>query len=132
MLTRGELTGQRVFRGQHDKGRPKQGVGPRREDSNRLITTLKLEFDLGPLGLTNPVGLGGFNFLRPVETWYFVEQGVGVIGNFKEPLFHRLLFDDAATAPTTAAFDLFVGKHGLVNRTPPLQTLFLIGQVAFE
>ena len=81
---------------------------------------------------TNPVFLHGLNFVWPVERINFVEQFIGIGGNFEEPLLHLFLFDFVATAPTFAILDLLVCKYGLIHWAPPLIALCLVGKPLFE
>ncbi len=90
------------------------------------------ESDLGPARAADPVALHRFDGLGPVQIFEVIEQAVGVVGDFEEPLLERLLLDQITAAPTPAGFDLFVGQDGFVDRAPPLQALVLVSQSFFE
>ena len=79
----------------------------------------------------DPVLLHCLNLVGPVERVDVFEEFIGVFGDFEEPLFHFLLFDFVAAAPTVAVFNLFVGEDGLVHGAPPLVGFFLVGEAFF-
>ena len=61
---RSQVRHQGMLGGQHHEGRPPQGIGSRGKDG-QLITSLRLEDDLGSGGLADPVLLHHPHSLRP-------------------------------------------------------------------
>ena len=83
--------------------------------------------NIGSFWAADPVALSNFNLIWPIELVEALKQFISIVSDLEEPLFHLLLFNFAATAPAVTVFNLLVSKHGLINWTPPLIWLFLVG-----
>ncbi len=71
------------------------------------------------LGLADPVALHHAHLLGPaLERIERLEQVLGEVGDFQEPLRQLALLDHRAGAPAAAVDHLLVGEHGHVDRVP--------------
>src|ERR1043165_632896 len=105
---------------------PPPGVDRRRAAEGLGILTA--EADFRSVRAADPVALGLFGRVGPVEPIEVVEQTAGVIGDPEEPLLEEALLD-LGPAPLTLAGDhLLVGEHGLVVRAPIDGRAPLVGQ----
>src|SRR5690606_20889104 len=114
-----------LWRDNH-KGCTKYSIWASRKDGDMFVAIFQCKINFGPLRATYPICLSRLDFIGPVQSRCFFEERVSVISNFEEPLFHRLFHYFVAAAPTLATFNLLVGEHGLVYRTPPLISFFLV------
>ncbi len=110
-----------------NEGRAEQRVGAGGEDGNMVLRRRKLEAELQPLRLADPVLLHRPHFLGPrIERAEAVEQFLGEIGDFQEPLRQLAPLDQRARTPAAPVDDLFIGQHGVVDRIP-VDEAFLAG-----
>ena len=132
---------QRVFGGDRQIGRAKQGIGAGGEDLHAVLFRREAvaavfaqgEAHVHAARFANPVALHGFDALRPaVERVQIAQQFFGVVGDAE--VVHRdfAFFDERTAAPAAAVNDLFVGKHGLVHRVPVHRAVFAVNQPFFE
>ncbi len=76
------------------------------------------EAHLSALRAANPVALGFFERVGPVDSIESVEQTLSVGRNAQTPLIHQLLFNGVAAANRNAFAHLVVGQHRAEFRTP--------------
>ncbi len=119
LLSRYQLFDHRMFGRQTHKGRTEQGIGTGGKNFDPLVVVYNRELYFATVAFADPVALHGQYPLRPSRKLVGpIEQFVGIISNFKEPLLQLLLFDQVVTAPAAAIFDLFVGENGGTIGTP--------------
>ena len=101
LIGRGQCINEWMLRCQNDVTHPKQGVRPGGEHRDRrLLVTLNLKVDLGTDRASDPVGLHGADPFRPsVQQLQIVEQCIGVLRDFQEPLLQVLLFNKGSRTP---------------------------------
>ena len=119
----GGVTGQalrnRMLRCNRDKAGAKDRVGPGGEHLNLGRTICAVEFELQALRFADPVFLHQPDLFRPlVEAAQTIEQFIGELGDFQEPLAELALFDQCAAAPAAPVNHLLVGQHGHIDRVP--------------
>ncbi len=126
----------RVIGGNGDEARAEDGVGPGREDLNRIDSRDRLgqaEAELQPAALADPILLHQPDLLRPrVEPLQPLEQIVGEIGDLQKPLRQLAPLDLRARAPALAVDDLLIGEHGHVDRVPIDLAFLAIDQAGRE
>ena len=132
---------QRVFGGNGEVGRAKQGVGAGGEDLHVVLVGAEAGAAVCTQGkahvhaarFANPVALHGFDALRPaVEGVQIAQQFFGVVGDAEVVHRNLALLYQRAAAPAAAVNDLFVGKHGLVHRIPVHRAVFAVYQPFFK
>jgi hypothetical protein len=129
---RGEQGNHGVFGRQNHVGDAPQRIRPRREHLDGFIPARDRKPYPCARAFADPVPLHDFGLLGPVDTVEAFEQLVGVLGDFKEPLF-QVAARDFGIAPFTAPLDhLFVGQNGLAGGAPIDRGLFSIGEPVFQ
>ena len=114
-----------VFRSEDHEGHPVQGVGTGREDFDFGARRVGLSGVVGhgeahgrAFRTANPVPLGFFDAVGPIEVIQAGQQAVGVGGDAHHPLPHGLLHDGVTAALTESVFDFVVRKHRAEGGTP--------------
>ena len=132
---------QRVFGGNRQIGRAKQGVGAGGEDLHVVLVGAEAGAAVCTQGkahvhaarFANPVALHGFDALRPaVQRVQVAQQFFGVVGDAEVVHRNLALLYQRTAAPAAAVNDLFVGKHGLVHRVPVHRAVFAVYQPFFK
>ena len=100
-----------VLGGEHQVGRPEQGVRPRRENFD--VHLARGEQCRGTGGASDPVALHGFDLVGPVQAVKVLEKAVRVGGDPHHPL-AQPLSEDGEVAALAAALcgHLLVGQDG--------------------
>ena len=126
---------ERVLGREDDAGGAVDGVDARGEDADGRAGAIEVEIDLGAFGAADPVALHGEDALGPAafELRHVVEEFVGVVGDFEEPLFEGALFDGGVfVAPAAAIHHLFVGQHGGALGAPVDEGALAVGEAALQ
>ena len=128
-----EVGDEAVLRGEDQEGHAVERVWPRGEDFDFSAGRVGLavgrgnrEAYRGSFGATDPVALGFFDAVRPVQVVQTREETVRVRRDAHHPLAHGL-FDDRVSAPfAQAVLDFVVGEHRAKGRAP---IDFAVGEV---
>ena len=114
-----------VFWSKDHEGHPVQGIGTGREDFDFGARRVGLSGVVGhgePHGrafrTANPVPLGFFDAVGPIEVVQAGQQAVGVGGNAHHPLPHGLLHDGVTATLTQAVFHFVICQHRPKGRAP--------------
>ena len=118
LLRRGDLTDQRVLRGEHHESGPENRIGPRREHLELLVEALQSEEYLRALAAPDPVALDLLERVAPFEGVEPVEHPLGISRHAQQPLLHPLLHDRIAAPHRQAVLHLVVREHGSQFGTP--------------
>ena len=121
-----------MLRRQHHVRGAENRVGTRREDANDHIGARHRKRDFRPLGLPDPVPLGGLRRIRPIDPVEIGQQSRRVFGDAEEPLLQKPLLHRRAAPLARPVHHLFVGQHGLARRTPIHRRLAAIRQPALQ
>ena len=128
-----ERRDQAVLRREHHERRAEDRVDARREDFDRIVRALDREAHARAFRSPDPVPLHRQDFFGPLrQPFGRLQQIVRVVGDLEEPLLEILLHHRRAAAPARAVDDLFVGEHGVVDRTPVHGRAPAIGQALLE
>ena len=133
----GTLSGEAVYqrmlwRQQHER-RAVDRVDARREDLDADVGGGHRERETGPFRAADPVPLHYDDLLGPFgQRLEAGQQLVGVGGDLEKPLLEVAVDDCRAAAPAGAVDDLFVRKHGVVDRAPVDRRALAVGQPALE
>ena len=99
--------------------------------SNFLTQLRHIQVELQALATANPVLLHDFYALRPaLQLVQILQQNIGIISNFQEPLGQILLHHIGVTAPAFALDNLLIGKHCAAGIAPVYISLLLVGEAA--
>ena len=115
LLTRGQLVDQRVLWRQHDERNSEHSVDSCRKGANRLLIQAVLgnvEIYFHTFGAPNPVRLHRVDAVGPVHLGV-IEQLIGIVGNFEEPLLHVLVCDRRVASLAESIDDLLVCENCL-------------------
>ena len=126
---------ERVLRGEDDAGGAVDGIDAGGEDADGRAGAIEVEIDFGAFGAADPVALHGEDALGPAafELRHVVEELVGVVGDFEEPLFEGALFDGGIFVAPAAAIDhLLVGQHGGAFGAPVDERALAVGEAALQ
>src|SRR4051812_42632943 len=110
--------------GEDDGAGPVDGVNARGEDFDGLDTgdVGHRKFHAGTNRFANPIALHGDDAFGPatLELFQVIEELLGVVRGFQEPLFNFAGLDQCLRVPPTVAaiYNLFVGQHGAALGTP--------------
>src|SRR5689334_9985011 len=110
-----------MLRREDDAGRAVNGVDARGEDADRSAFSFDSEIEFRAFAAPDPVALHGEHALRPAafELRDVLEQLIGVVRDFEEPLFERaLLHGRIFVTPAAAIYHLFIGEHGSALGAP--------------
>ena len=135
-ITRRCLLGQWMFGRNRQIGHPHQRVRPRRIDRQRcgrrdIAFDIKVHFHA--FRTPDPVALHRTHLLGPAfELVDIREQLFSIVGDLHEPLSNLPALDRGVTAPTTPIYDLLIGQHRLIVRTPVDRSRLFVCQTFAE
>ena len=118
LLCRSQLRYQFALRSQYHEGDTKHRIGTGREDGEFHIAVLDLETNFCSLATANPVPLGLFQGVGPVDRLQAIQQALGISGNTQAPLAHHFLLDWITATNRDTVDHLIVGQYRSQLRTP--------------
>ena len=124
-----------MFRGQDHVSRAEQSVGPSCENRYFFLGIVQSKFHQRAFAAANPIALHFLERIAPVNAFQAFEQALGVSGNSKHPLAHRLACDRKSADLAFTVDHFFVGEDGAQFLAPPDGSLSDIGEaiaVAFD
>ena len=93
--------------------------GERGQHHARFAVLFELEMDVNACALADPVFLHDANLLGPtLQFAQPLEEHVGILGDFEEPLLEILRLDDRVATPALAVLDLLVREDRRAFRAP--------------
>ncbi len=118
-----DLIDQGIFRGEHHVGGAVERVGPRGEDRNGRVATLRRPVAVGgrpfhgktnfrALAAADPISLERFDRIRPIQALELVEQPIGQRGDAQHPLAHRTAHHRKPADFAFAIDDFLVRQNG--------------------
>ena len=128
----GQTLGNRVIGGDRDKAGPENRIWPGGENFHLGRAVYAVETELQALRLADPVFLHQPDLFRPaIQPAQPVQQFIGKVGDFQEPLAQLALFHQRARTPAASVDHLFVGQHGVVHRVPVDGAFLAVDQPVF-
>ena len=107
-----------AFRRKNHERHTEDGIRTGRKDSKRFILTLYGKLHLCTFAATDPVALGLFEALCPVQTVQSFKQSCGISTHAQAPLPHNALLHGITAANTQSFADFIIGKDGSQRRAP--------------
>ena len=128
--------GQRMIRGDPDKGRAHQCIGAGCVYLDPVMAFGGVncrEGKLEPARLADPVGLHQFDLGGPVvERVQCGKQFFGMVRNLEEPLRQLASLDQCARPPAATGLNLFVGQNRHIDRIPVHHRVLAVNQSFVE
>ena len=116
-----------TFRRQHHEGNTKHRVGTCGKDGEMHVAVGHIEFYFRTFAATNPVALGLFQRVCPIDGIQTVQQTLCISTHTKAPLTHLLLNDRESATNAHAVNNLVIGQNRTQSGTPVHHRLTQIG-----
>ncbi len=122
---------ERMLRREREERDAVDRIGARRVGGDLLPERRAVERELETLAAADPVLLHRLDALRPaLELIEVLQQHIGVVRDFQEPLREVLLLHGRVAAPALAVDDLLVREHRTAGIAPVDRRLFLVSEAA--
>ncbi len=131
-IVRQQLRYERMFRRNNDIGDAVDRIRTGRINRQLGSEGRDIEAEFQTFAASDPVALHGLDAFRPaLQQIEILQELIGIIRDFQEPLGQFLLFHRGVAAPALAVDDLFVGQYGVTLAAPVYGSLFLDSQAPF-
>ena len=127
LLRRREFCHEVALRSQHHKGDTKHRIGTSGENREMLAGISDIELYFRSFASANPVALGLFQRVSPIDLLETIEQTLGISADTQTPLAHLLLHHRIASTNADSIYDFIVCQYSSQLRTPVHHRICQIG-----